>query len=304
MFRFLFIFLSFLSILVSVQSFALPADTSRVRDSTSQLYDTSLSNQNSPSDKHKITDSALAVMRAKHFFYENRSLQPSAAKLQPYRTYRNNAPFFYLSLVLLLILGLLRVRSPRYFNSVFANFMNTGTVGRQLKQQVANNNLLNFFMNTFYCLVAGVYVFFLIKTLSNNMRLEAFPQAIGIMICIGFFVAVYLVRYCALLAAGRLFDLKEAAKAYIYNIFLVNKVTAILLLPFVAVMSLGNPLWAKVAAVASIIVFFLTLLNRYARSQGVISKLIRVNKFHFFLYLCASEILPLAVLVKLVVQYI
>ena len=44
------------------------------------------------------------------------------------------------------------------------------------------------------------------------------------------------------------------------------------------------------------------LINRYTRSWQIFGSFFQYSKFHFFTYLCASEVLPLAVLMKILVQ--
>ncbi|NCX94981.1 MAG: DUF4271 domain-containing protein [Chitinophagia bacterium] len=42
-------------------------------------------------------------------------------------------------------------------------------------------------------------------------------------------------------------------------------------------------------------------LNRYIRSWKIFDAIFHNSKFHFFLYLCTSEILPMAVLLKILI---
>jgi hypothetical protein len=67
-------------------------------------------------------------------------------------------------------------------------------------------------------------------------------------------------------------------------------------------MAFGSAALAGPAVVVSVIVIALLFINRYIRSWQVFGSFFQYSKFHFFTYLCASEILPLAVLMKLLVR--
>jgi hypothetical protein len=47
----------------------------------------------------------------------------------------------------------------------------------------------------------------------------------------------------------------------------------------------------------------LLILYRYLFSLTSVRNKLHVSSFHFFLYLCAFEIIPLLILYKLIVQY-
>jgi len=76
----------------------------------------------------------------------------------------------------------------------------------------------------------------------------------------------------------------------------------ILLLPFTIVMAFGTPDIAQLALFISVLLILILFINRYMRSWQVFGSFFQYSKFHFFTYLCASELLPLAVLMKLLVR--
>jgi hypothetical protein len=85
---------------------------------------------------------------------------------------------------------------------------------------------------------------------------------------------------------------------YLFNVFLVNKILAIALLPFTIFLAFPNPIWASYLLMTSVILIAASFIVRYIQSWKVSSASFKLSKFHFFTYLCASEILPLAVLIK------
>ena len=74
------------------------------------------------------------------------------------------------------------------------------------------------------------------------------------------------------------------------------------LLPFVLLIAFAAPVYAGPALIVSAVLIALLFVSRYIRSWQVFGSFFQFSKFHFFTYLCASEILPLAVLMKLLVR--
>lgn len=73
-------------------------------------------------------------------------------------------------------------------------------------------------------------------------------------------------------------------------------------MPFIVLLAFGNGAWMNSLIIFSFILIALLWLNRYIRSWQIFGSFFQYSKFHFFTYLCASELLPLAVLMKLMVQ--
>ncbi|MFX5793321.1 DUF4271 domain-containing protein [Acinetobacter baumannii] len=59
-----------------------------------------------------------------------------------------------------------------------------------------------------------------------------------------------------------------------------------------------------VAVTAGIVIICLLFVYRYLVSFGSLRNDLKLNIFHFFLYLCAVEITPMVLLYKLLVNYI
>jgi Na+-translocating ferredoxin:NAD+ oxidoreductase RnfD subunit len=113
---------------------------------------------------------------------------------------------------------------------------------------------------------------------------------------------IYLIKYAAVQFSGWAFRVQGITEHYLFNVFLINKVLGVTLVPFVIILAFADREWAQQIVILSFITSGILLLNRYIRSWQVFGSFFQYSKFHFFVYLCASEILPLAVLMKLLVK--
>lgn len=207
---------------------------------------------------------------------------------------------FYLLLLLCMMLGVVRYGDPRYFGNMWRVFRNPSQ-GRAAKEQLEVSVVQNIVMNLFFALVVGAYLYYLARINIPQRTGSVSPSTLVPMLVAGVML-IYAAKYIVIRFSGWAFKIDNISEYYIFNIFLVNKIIAISLLPFVIVMAFGSAALAGPAVVVSVIVIALLFINRYIRSWQVFGSFFQYSKFHFFTYLCASEILPLAVLMKLLVR--
>lgn len=219
----------------------------------------------------------------------------SVRSLQPRHVSRNRTADFYLMLGLALILGGIRYGNPRYFALLLGAYRNPGA-GRQWRDMLQAAALPNLAMNVFYAAVMGSFIYYVSP--AATARLASYHAHVVMLLLVGGMLATYCVKYAVIRFSGWAFRAEALAGQYLFNVFLVNKITGIVLLPFVVVIAFAGSYWtAAIGTVAAIVAAGL-LSTRYLRSWPAFYAFFKGSRFHFFTYLCASEILPMAVLVK------
>ena len=208
---------------------------------------------------------------------------------------------FYLLLSLCLILGLIRFIDTRYFYNLFRAFLNPTLSNRQLKDQLQGAGLPNLMMNIFFAFSVGAYIYYIVKFFTPNPSGVIAPSVLILMLVVGTAV-IYLAKYAAVRFSGWAFRVEGITEHYLFNVFLINKVMAVALIPFIIILAFADKDWAQHAVIISFITTGIFILNRYIRSWQVFGSFFQYSKFHFFMYLCASELLPIAVLMKLLVK--
>ena len=208
---------------------------------------------------------------------------------------------FYSLCIVVLILGIFKTFYNAYFNNLFKVFFNTSIRQTQLTDQLVQAKLPSFILNIFFTISVGFYIWLLFKhyqppRLINNQLLLPF--------CILGIGALYFVKYCILKFMGWMSGMQQAADNYIFVIFLVNKITGIVLLPFVILLAFSLPFWTNFIVVFSLLLTGLFFLSRYVKIYGILEYRFPLKPFHFMIYVTAVEILPLLIVYKLVVDYI
>jgi Domain of unknown function (DUF4271) len=208
---------------------------------------------------------------------------------------------FYLILFLCLMLGLIRFMDTRYFLNLWKAFWNPTLSNRQLKDQLQGSGLPNLLMNVFFTFAGGAYIYYIVRFFTP-LHSGVIPPSLLIIMLIAGTGLIYLAKYAAVRFSGWAFRVEGITEHYLFNVFLINKVLGITLIPFIIILAFADHEWAQQVVVISFIIAGILLLNRYIRSWQVFGSFFQYSKFHFFMYLCASELLPLAVLMKLLVK--
>ncbi len=205
---------------------------------------------------------------------------------------------FYLLLGLLIFLVFIRINYAREFSETFLIFKPIGINQQLFRDNYGIARLGSFFISTYSSLIIGVYIFLLgfyfhFIPSDSSMLVLAFSVAIGAL----------LFRFAVLRVAGVLFPFKKEIRFYQYNEIQINRVTGILLLPVLFLVSFSPPLVEQFVVVLSLIIFGCLILFRYLRGFIIGADYFRRHKFHFLIYICALEISPAVILIKVVREW-
>jgi hypothetical protein len=211
------------------------------------------------------------------------------------RPVRNLTMDFYVLTGLCLILGLIRYGDPRYFN-LLAGAYRTGS-SRQWRDLLQAAAVANLGMNIFFCAVAGAYIYYIARGASVRL-MSSYQAPLILPVLMAGMMLMYAGKYLVIRFSGWVFRVEALAGEYLFNVFLVNKIIGIVLLPFVVVIAFAGREWLQPMAIVSGTGVLGLFATRYLRSWSVFYAFFKGSRFHFFTYLCASEILPMAVLVK------
>jgi hypothetical protein len=135
---------------------------------------------------------------------------------------------FYLLCGLVFLVAFIRLVFPKYFNNLFLLLFQPSFRQRQTREQLMQDNLASLLMTLVFVISGGIYFEFLL--IRNGLTEFSFWWLL--LYSTGILVTIYLGKYLFLLFAGWVFHEKEAARTYIFVVFLVNKIIGIILIPF------------------------------------------------------------------------
>ncbi len=226
--------------------------------------------------------------------------KPLLYAIEKERNPQSKDDLFYLLAAVVLFMGLIKLSFPKYFQNLLRLFFQTSFRQKQTRDQLLQDYKPSLLLNALFLLSGGIYIGLVaqeqgfIKTSFYTLFLYG-GAALG---------TVYLGKYLFLRFSGWVFNVKEAANTYIFVVFLVNKLIGVLLVPFLLLVAFSSHAVVQQAVTVSLVGMGIMLFYRFLVGLGTIRRDLKVSALHFFLYLCAVEILPLMLICKTLFNYI
>jgi hypothetical protein len=245
-------------------------------------------------DSIRVKDSLELIQKS--FDSVQKKLPEQILKEGDRKTFTGKEYLFYYLVFLLIIFGLLRRIFAKYFYDLFRVFFRTTLKQRQTQEQLLQSPLASIFMNSFFVLSAGLYVNFLLHHFQlfivENFWLQYFY-------CAAALASIYIVKFMGLKITGWLFNVSNATDAYIFIVFIINKILGVFFLPFLILLAFSTGALYNTAMILSWFGIGLLLIYRFLLSYAAVRKEVKLNSFHFILYILAFEAIPLLLIYKL-----
>lgn len=205
-------------------------------------------------------------------------------------------------LILLLLFGLVFIiltwavnMSPGIVRKVYRAAFNENFSDLLLREhRFASTQYLYYVMYIVFFVNGGIFLYFASRYSGWRFGYEQSP----LVIFIGFVCFVYLIRHLALGIIGNTFPIGKEVTHFNFNIVLYNILLGLILIPINMFLAFGPGVTHSWMIVLGLVAIGLMYLLRQARGAVIGAHLISANVFHFFVYLCTIEILPVLVLLK------
>jgi len=244
-----------------------------------------------PPQKNIVSEFRKLLSQHPYYSFLGKAITMPAVK----REQQGKEMFFYVLLGLFFYFALIKTVFAKYLANLVSIFLRITLRQQQLREQLLQSPLPSLLMNIFFLLTGGLYA----SLLLNYYKYQAHPNFwIQTLYCTGILAVIYLGKYVLLKFTGWVFNLSKATDTYIFIVFLVNKMLGLLLLPFLVFIAFYSGQAQQVFVTLSLILVVVLFAYRFIFSFGPIRAEIKVNPFHFFLYLCAFEIAPLLLIYK------
>lgn len=236
-----------------------------------------------------------------HFYRINTDVNlsgPLAFRNEPPFNAREKDQVFYVLIGLLFVLGMIRILFSKYFNDLFRIFFQTTFRQKSIREQLLQNKMASLLLNIFFAFSGGLFLYF-VANYKGWLHPDGFIRKAAL--CVALVATVYSIKYIGLRISGWLFGMREVTETYLFIVFLINKVVGVLLLPATMILALGYTTLQPVLLVVSVIVLIILYLYRYLIALPLVRNNSGLTGFHFFIYLCAFEVVPVLLIYKLLI---
>lgn len=208
---------------------------------------------------------------------------------------------FYAIVALLIFFAIIRNAFPKYLNDLFRLYFRATLKQRQIREQLMQAPAPSLLLNILFFISGGLFISLIFqhyKWASEYDFWMLFVYAITALLLI------YLVKFIVLKICGWIFRVMDASDAYTFIVFTNNKIIGILLLPFILFLAFTTGATYEIAIALAVSVVVGLFAYRYFLAFVTVQRQLRINIFHFLVYLLAFEIIPLLLINKLLLKYI
>ena len=142
---------------------------------------------------------------------------------------------------------------------------------------------------------AGIFAFLLMRWFSG----DSFNNLPFLLLCMAAATGIFLFRHFLLVLVAWVFPVEKEVAKYHFTLTVFNILLGLVLLPANLFIAWGPPELARWLIYSMLFLFAILYLYRSLRGLAIGSKFLSSAQFHFLSYLCAVEIAPQLVLLKL-----
>jgi hypothetical protein len=208
---------------------------------------------------------------------------------------------FYSVIGLLLFFALIRNNFKRYYQDLFRLLFRSRMQQRQAREQLMQTPFPSMLLNILFILSAALFINLVLRHYHLGLN---YPFWVLFFYCAIGLAIIYLVKFFTLKIFGWIFRVSEATDTYTLIVFTVNKAIGIFLLPFLVFMAFTSGILTQFMFTLGLIMVGGMFVFRYYISYGAVHRQVRINFFHFLLYLFAVEIIPLLLINKLLFGFL
>lgn len=208
----------------------------------------------------------------------------------------------WLFLILIMVLGVLtylRVFYRKNFFQIIAACFNNNLTNQIVRDENLLMQRASVMLNVTFSIIAAAFIY--LVSIHYEWSLDGMGTGFIRFVFLALIVsAAFTLKFLVLRLCAYLFNLGREMSTYIFNIFIINNLLGIALIPFVALILFGNMMDTSLLVILAVCVTGIAYLYRIGRGFLIATGYPGFSPFYLFLYLCALEIAPLLVLVKLV----
>lgn len=280
-----------------------PITDSLLYDSTSALILDSLTNDSTTQTVTNIPANPLTWQEDTAFSnllkipYIKKKIQPLLHS-GDIRTPVEKDYLFYALIGIVLLLALIKQLFPKYFSNLFRLLFEASFRQKQRREQLMQETLPSLMMNILFILVGGLFA----ALLANYYGLTTSFWLITLY-SVTVLALVYMFKYIVIQFTGWVFNAREPASTYSFIVFLINKMIGVALVPLLLLLSFSNGKVWDIGITIAVGVIVLLFLFRYIISLRIIRGALNINPIHFFIYLCAVELMPMLIIYKVLFKF-
>jgi hypothetical protein len=213
------------------------------------------------------------------------------------RTRENDPWKFWVIVFIFAYIAFVRIANPNNFRVFMLSVFNLKLSDKIWEDQRSFFGFVILQLFAIYLFIAAIFI-------NNQLELRNilwvgnyFVQFI--LVFLGLTI-IYLAKFLLHTIMGGLLKMKKLGIGFVSNTISINNFLALVIFPLIIfTVYYHNNLWSSVVAQTVVAVFFISIIYRVVRITLLSSRFFSFPKIYLFIYLCALEIMPWLVIVKI-----
>ena len=281
--------------------FFLPSYLSAQDDPLGAMHTDSAS-VSSDSTADIVIDTAAIYQSARSAIYNSpitTGEKPEWYDIEQQRNGKDDAWIFFILLQLLIVLTILKLAFHNDFENLFKIFANSNIasqIGRTAKDDITLSSVL---MSTIFITTMSLFTRF--------VMLHFYPHSVlqnnfSIVILIFLFTFFSVIKYVSLKYIGSIFEITSTVDEYIFNLSAITRTIGISMIPILFMLYASSEKYFNFILIISLIILSIGVVMVVIRGLSTSYKLMYSSMYHFLIYICVGEILPVFLFIKLLTK--
>lgn len=210
----------------------------------------------------------------------------------------SNHPFWVFAILLFCVslIGYMRIFYSARFNNHIKSFLVPRLANQLMREEYSLTHPVSIFLSlNFFLMVSLIALLWMNRLRATEYFSLSFTSLLLLFV---FVVGIYFIKIIFLKLIGYFLNKPQETDDYIFTIFLLNQGVGIILLPMLVLICYGSAHLQTIFFVISFVLLGFFFLYRISRG-GMQALNFGTPVFYIFMYLCALEILPLLIGIKL-----
>lgn len=229
-------------------------------------------------------------------FFQNHSLQ--AIQTEPVNNKANNPDWFSIILIILVIaFTYIKFNYDRIFKQLLNAFLSTNASNQIIREENVMVQRASIILSSIFYLAGGLFLYQLADYYSWSLMgiSHEFSRFLVFSLILAF---VSPLKMIVLKILGFIFDSDKLTSSYSFNIFLINNILGLVLIPLITIFAYFPYQSGSTILHSGIVIVSLAFLYRLIKGYSIWQSSGHFPVLYFILYLCSLEIAPILVLLK------
>ena len=199
-----------------------------------------------------------------------------------------------LLILLTILVTLLRSQLGRTYRA----FLNDNLLAQLQRERETVGGIPYYLFYIFAILSIGFFVFLIVQEFEYSFYTQNPWKGLGI--SIGLLAVLLLAKHTTLSLIGYIFPIQKEIALYSMTIIVFSIIIGIILIPINLLISFAPEGLTRMITYIALAIIILIYLFRSLRGLFIANKFILFHKFHFLLYICTVEVVPIAIIARVI----